>query len=459
MAKMATDKRLGRAALLNRKVGTMCAAIALAGVLQVTGIPGMAELGMGVVQDAEAQKAKREKPKTKASKSVSDNVNKQLLKAQEAIEAGNEAEAISVLNRLLQTDLKPFERAIVNQMLGGIYAGTGDYTRAIAAFERAERLNAFDEQQQLDLKFYLGQLYLAEDRVDDAIRTLEEWFAASGDAANAQAYFTLAQAYASKENYRRAMQLAEQGLGKAREADDLRENWFRFLTAMYYQNKQIKDMQNLLREMVGLFPGRQVYWSQLSSTYAILEDDTTAYHLRMLMDLQGMLIKSNDYNTLAQIHVFNDVPIMGAKLMERGFASGIVSKEAKTYETLAMAYQESREWEKAIPPLTEAASRSEDGDLYIRLCQSYLLERQYSRAERACLNGINKGGLKDAGTAWMLLGTSRYSQDKLESARSAFRNAARYERAEDNARKWIRYLNQEIARQERKAAAAAADGT
>ena len=52
-----------------------------------------------------------------------------------------------------------------------------------ASFERAFNLQALDPQEQLDLQFFIGQLYLAEERYDDAIRTLEAWLRASGDAA------------------------------------------------------------------------------------------------------------------------------------------------------------------------------------------------------------------------------------------------------------------------------------
>lgn len=446
-------KRLARAQTPNRKFGGMCAAIAIAGLLQVTGVPGLSGAGFGGIEEAQAQRTQREKPKTKASKSVSDKVGKEMLKAQTAFEEEKNAESLAILNRILQGEIKPFERAVVNRMLGSIYADGGDYKRAITAFERAQRLNALEETQQADLLFYLGQLYLAEDRVDDAIRALEEWFIGAGDTASPQSHFTLASAYAIKENYRRALQLATDGLAKARLQDDLRENWFRFVAAMYYQNKQVKNMQTLLREMVGLFPGKAVYWSQLSSTYAILDDEIAAYHFRMMMEVQGMLTRSRDIAALAQLHAYYDVPILGVKILEKGFANGNAEKTAKNYETLAMAYQEAREWSSAIPPMTEAAQRSDTGKFYVRLCQSYLVERQYSKAEQACLKGINKGKLTDPGNAWMLLGTSRYSQDKLKSAKAAFTRASNYERSEKNARRWIRYLNQEIDRAARKAAA------
>lgn len=451
MVEMGTVKQK-RPATRPGKLGTATAALALAGILQVTGVPGLGELGIGMPK-AEAQRAQREKPQTRASKSLTDSTAKELLKSYEAFEAGNTVEAIAILNRLLQRELNDYDRARVNMQLGSYYADQGDYKRSIAAFERAERLNALDEFQQNDLKLYLGQLYMADDRVNDAIAILTSWYQAVGpEEATPDGLFALAQAYAVREDYTRALQYAEAGLAKARANNDLRESWLSLTSMLYYQNQQIRNMQNLLREMVGLFPGRARYWNQLSSTYALQDDETTAYYIKVLVDLQGMLAKSSEYNVLASLHVYNEVPIRGAEVMERGLANGVAEKNDKNYEILATAYQESREWKKAIPPLQEAAQRSDDGELYIRLCQSYLLEQDYARAETACVRGINKGGLRDTGTAWMLLGSARYSQDKLEDAKKAFENAAKYENNARTARQWIQFLNQTMAENKRKAA-------
>lgn len=428
-----------------RKIGGLCAAVAIAGLVQVTGLPGLHEAGLSGIENASAQRAKRQKPRTRATKTVSKKVGERLLKAQEAQEAGNNAEAMAILNRLLQTDMKDYERAIVLRMIGVIHVDNGDYKKAIAVFEQTRRINALDEQSQLDLLYYLGQLYLVEDRVDDAVRALEIWFAAVGDSAGPQAFFTLASAYAVKEDYRRALDLAEQGLAKARLQEGTpRENWFRFVSGMRYQNKDVKGMQSLLREMVGLFPGKRVYWSQLSSTYFILNEERTAYYFRIMMYIQDMLVKSSELANLGSLHIINETPIRGARLMEKGFADGLMEKKADVYETLSIAYQEAREWKKSIKPLGEAAALSGDGDLYIRLCQSYLYDREYAKAERACNRGLGKGGLRQTGNAYMLLGTARYNQGKLESARKAFVNAARYERNARNAQQWINFIDNEI---------------
>lgn len=446
-------KRRPALALWRRKIGGLCAAVAVAGLVQVTNFPGLSEAGFSGISEAQAQRARREKPKTKASKTVSKKVGEGILKAQEALEIDNNAEALAILNRLLKTDMKDYERAVVLRMMGYVYSNMGSYNRAIASFEQAYQMNALDEQGQSDLLYYLGQLYLAEDRVDDAIRALETWFAQAGDAASPQAFFTLASAYATKENYRKALELAEEGLAKARLQEDLRENWFRFTAGMRYQNKKVKEMQTLLREMVGLFPGKRQYWSQLASTYSILGDDETSYYFRIMMYIQDMLVKSTDLGSLGSLHIYKETPIRGARILEKGFADGVLKKEADNYETLSIAYQEAREWKKSIKPLGIAAGLSEDGDLYVRLCQSYLFDREYAKAENACRKGINKGDLRDAGGAWMLLGTSQYSRGKLEAARKSFVNAARYEKNEKNAQRWINFLDQEIRRANAKKAA------
>lgn len=463
MVRQGTTKGLAVTALWRRRIGGFCAAVAVAGLVQVTGLPGMSDAGFGGIEEANAQRERRQKPRTKATKTVSKKVGERLIKAQEAMEADNNAEALAILNRLLETRLKDYEKAVVLRMMGYIHADNGDYKKAIATFEQARAMNALNEQAQLDLLFYLGQLYLAEDRVNDAIRTLEAWFAQVGDSASPQAFFTLASAYAVKEDYRKALELAERGLAKARLQDAApRENWFRFVAGMRYQNKDVKGMQDLLREMVALFPGKREYWSQLASTYFILDQELTAYYFRIMMYIQDMLVKSTDLANLASLHVVNETPIRGARVLEKGFADGLMdTKEADNYETLSIAYQEAREWKKSIKPLGQAAALSAKGDLYIRLCQAYLFDRKYSQAVRACQRGINKGGLRQTGNAWMLLGTARYNAadddvEKLREARKAFVNAARYERNAKNAQQWIRFIDNEIRRENAKKAAAGA---
>ena len=158
---------------------------------------------------------------------------------------------------------------------------------------------------------------------------------------------------------------------------------------------------------------------------------------------QGMLSKSKELMLLANLDIFNDVPYRATKVLEKGFKDEIVEKTERNYEIFARAYQESREWKDAIPPLTTAAKLSEDGDLYMQLCQSYLFDVKYAKAESACVKAINKGDLRSPGATWMLLGTARYNRDRKETALKAFKNAAKHKKTRKNANRWVKYLEQE----------------
>ena len=296
-----TERGAGKPSRFVRRMRSLLPALAIAGVIQVTGVPGLSQLEVGGIESAEAR---REKPKTRRSQTVGESVGKALIKAQESVGAGNYAEALSILTEVQRKDdLKPYEQVVVIRMIGYVHVADDDFKKAILAFEQAHGLRALNEQDQADLLFYLGQLYLAEDRVDKAIRTLEPWLSQAGDSAEPQAYFVLAQAYAIMEDYKRALDLAEHGLYKARVAEKLRESWFRFTAAMYYKNQLIKNMQDLLHEMVALYPGEEKYRNQLAATYALLESDNglPRSEVNVEVDSNGVLLSISDIQPIVRV--------------------------------------------------------------------------------------------------------------------------------------------------------------
>ncbi|TNE58302.1 MAG: tetratricopeptide repeat protein [Alphaproteobacteria bacterium] len=423
------------------------AALAVVAALQLTSLPGgLSDLG---VSSAYAQEKKREKPQTRQSDTVSKKVGDKLVEVQELIEQEQWSAALAELQKLSRSsNLKPYEQAVIYQMMGQVYASMEDYQSALNVLEQARALKAFPPDRQLDLQFYIGQLYMAVERYDDAIRTLEEWLREAGDASTPSVYFVLAQAYSVKENYSSALRNAEKGMQLARELDDKRKNWWAIVANLYLQQQRYKDAQGILREMVALWPGIKSQWNQLGATYSLLEQDEMAYNILMMMYYQNMFSKSSEYERVGQASLYFEFPYRGARLLKEGFDKEIVEKDADNYELLAITYQESREWKKAIPPLTEAAKLSKDGNLYMQLCQSYLFDRKFGSAESACVSALNKGDLNDTGNAWMLLGTARYSNDKRESALEAFEKASKFEKTAKNANQWIKFIKNEKAQEE-----------
>ena len=74
---------------------------------------------------------------------------------------------------------------------------------------------------------------------------------------------------------------------------------------------------------------------------------------------------------MAQLLLGADIPVKAALIMEKGLDGGVIESNMNNWRVLAQAWQLAQEDEKAIPAMIQAASLSEDGELDLRLAQSY----------------------------------------------------------------------------------------
>ena len=130
--------------------------------------------------------------------------------------------------------------------------------------------------------------------------------------------------------------------------------------------------------------------------------------------------------------------------MRKGLADGVVESNSENLELYANSLLHAREYSAAIQPLAEAAELSDSGDLYIRLAQVHLEVENWKKARLALQSAIEKGGLRDEGTAHLLLGISNFNEKRFLSARTAFLSAAEEEKTADSAGKWLKHVNRAI---------------
>ena len=112
------------------------------------------------------------------------------------------------------------------------------------------------------------------------------------------------------------------------------------------------------------------------------------------------------------------------------------------------AWYSAREDRKAIPPLKQAATISDDGELYIRLAQSHINLEEWNEAADAAKKGLASGNLKRKDTANIMYGMALFNQKKLEQAKRAFAAAAKDKRSQRAAQQWIKYADSEIRRRD-----------
>ncbi len=91
---------------------------------------------------------------------------------------------------------------------------------------------------------------------------------------------------------------------------------------------------------------------------------------------------------------------------------------------------------------------SDDGELDLRLAQSYLNLSQYDECSDSARDAIRKGGLRREDTANVVLGMCLFELDRLGPAKAAFRAAARDSRSRSTARRWLSYIEKEEERKQ-----------
>jgi tetratricopeptide (TPR) repeat protein len=133
--------------------------------------------------------------------------------------------------------------------------------------------------------------------------------------------------------------------------------------------------------------------------------------------------------------------------MEQGFADGIVEDKSKNFELAGSAWRQAQETKKSIPMMEKAASKSDEGELYVRLGNVYLDGDKFDKAVESINKGLSKGGVKRPDQARLALGMAYFNLGNYKDARRVFRQAEKDDRAAKYAKQWLKYIQSEEDRQ------------
>jgi tetratricopeptide (TPR) repeat protein len=418
--------------------------LALAFALQPVGWVGLAPTGL---LDAHAQEArqKKEKPKGRRSQVLGKRAYALIEEAQNRLAEEDYVGALSQLHQIRDgAKFSAYEKAVALQTEGFVYAGQGDYTKTIQAFEKAANSGDLPPRVVSDLIYNLAQLNLAEGRSARALDYITRWFATVEGEPTADAYGLKAQIHLVMEDLTAAEQAVRKALSKV---EVPRQNWTRLLLSVLLQQERYIEARPILEDAALRWPNVKAFWQQLTAVYYEVDEEKLAFVAQQIMHRQNMLKTSKELSSMAQLYLYHDIPIKAATVLQTGFDDGRIEKTEKNYELLAQSYMHAREWDKAIKPLTVAAEKSDKGRFFEQLGQSYLQDEKWRDAEQAFVKALNKGGLRDAPNTWLLLGITRTRVEKWDAAISAFRKAGEDDDTARDAFRWIRSIERQLAAQ------------
>lgn len=382
---------------------------------------------------ATAQEEEGKKP----APTISQRTGEKLNEAIEFLNADDNASAKAVLADINLERLSPYERSRVEQIWSGIEYAEGDYAAARQHLSQAIAAGGFNQQEVMQARYQVAQMYMAEENWKDGAAALEEWFR-SAPAPNSAAYYLLAVAYYQQEDLKRALEPAKKAVELA---DKPQASWIELLLGLYLQREDYDESVPLLERLIAMEPEKPAHWLRLSSLYQTQEKYTEALAAIQVAYNAGFLTQESDYMRLVDMLRFNGIPYRGARVLEKAIADGNIKPSADVYEKLANAWIQARDFDEAIPPLERAAGMSNNGDLYVRLGQVQIQREEWSNAATALQNGINKGGLDDAGNAQLLMGIALFNQEKPRDAREWFVRASRSDKHASMARSYIQLID------------------
>lgn len=410
----------------------------LLGIILLIAIPAWSGLAFAADEDKDIE--------TKQVSGISEKVYRKFAESQELMEADDYLGAVKVLDDLKKNKkLSPTEIVQLYRLYGVIYFNQERYKDAINAFETLLKQEGISERERHDTMFTLAQLHFQIEDWKGAIVILEDWLAAV-DNPPPEPYIMLGSAYYQTDQFKQVIAPVERAIEIAREREKpVKERWWLLLRAGYYEMNDIPKVTEILEILVVTWPKKE-YWTMLSGMYGELDREQHQLGAYEAAYDQGLLTKGSELLTLAQLLMQAEAGYKAARILEKGFADGSIEEKASNYRLLSQAWQMAAEYEKAIDPLKNAAKFSDDGELDIRLANSYLNLSRYDECVSSARAGLKKGGLKRPSVGQELLGMCLFEKEKYEEAKTAFRKAGKDEKIKKRASNWIKFIESEQSR-------------
>lgn len=396
-----------------------------------------------LAQDSE----KREERKTTRTPTMSEAVYKKLIEAQELIELKQYEDGLIILRGMENMNLSSYEKAQVYNFFAYTFFTLERYEDALQYYEKVIAEPDNTEGLLLNTLYTVAQLYFVIENYPKAIEAINRWFVAAPEP-SLNAYMLLGQAYYQIEKYRDALVplLSAHTMVTGR-GETPKEILLLLLQNLYLQLDDYPKMIGVLRELVVLYPKAE-HWRSLAAAFSELEQYEKQMAILEMLYETGNLDNGRSQMNLANLFLMHEAPHKAALLINKGMKEGQIEEEVRNLQLLSQSWQQSQEMREALAPLIKATKIAEDGNLHVRLAQSYISLDMYKEAADILTVGIKKGGIDRLDQANLMLGMSLFEMQRWDASKRAFESASKDRRSRKAATDWMKYVESEKTRKD-----------
>lgn len=352
----------------------------------------------------------------------------------------NAIRELTILSTRYFLNEQSYERALINQLWGNVYAMQAQYDKAIDSYEASLRFRRIPLITNLQVRTNLAQCYFQVKNFKKVIEVLLEYKEQAekrGQEFSPKNRVMIGIAYYYEENF----ELAYQYISSANDMSiKYQEDWLRYELALAVKLDKIDEAIETGQLLIYVNPEKKEYWQQVSGLYyAQKRDDESLAGLELAFD-NNLLVESKEYVDLASYYLYKGLPQKAVKVIEYGFDKDFLESNNKNYELLADSYFIARDRENGIKALQSSLSIKEDEDIAFKIARFGFEDENWNLALKYFKEAKKLGWNKTPGRLELLMGITQYELGNLSASMELFNIALNEEDTKTSAEGWINFI-------------------
>ncbi|NQZ87748.1 MAG: hypothetical protein HRT54_09230 [Colwellia sp.] len=381
---------------------------------------------------------KSDKPKRK-TQLVGPTVGKKVGRAFEAyaIEAEDGSNIDNALAMLLEIKgKKKYDIAFLNRFIGVMYAQKGEEKTSIEYLNKALLPDILNEVEQGDTLRLVGDLQMQVQGYKEALVAYDDWMDFTGKT-DANIWLKIAQANLELKDYDKVVPAADKAIAEL--GDKINQNPYVLKLNSYYERKMFKKCVEVLETAVQVLPEVKLFWTQLGSFYAMIEDYPKSLATMDLAYKKGYLEKESQIKMLANLYAQSEIPHKSAFLLEKYIDSGLVKRDDKNLFTLANSWHAAQHIDKAASYYGELAKMTNLSKHYSKQGMLLNQDEQFAKAIVALKKAIEIG-VKNPGRLNQSIAESYFYLEDYKKAYVYVKKALKDPKSRRTAKGWVNFI-------------------
>lgn len=390
----------------------------------------------GALPEARAQEAAK-------TETVRPDVGKPLQAAQELLKSRKFKEALA---KISEVDAIPgktgYESYLIEHLRASAAIQAGDNEVAIKAVGAILASGRLPATEQLKLvEAVVGMYYRAKDYAK-AVTWAQRYFKEGGSSPQMRTLL-IQSLYLNNEFAAAAREIQADLQADDKSGQIPSEDRLQLLFSCYLKLNDAQNYIHAMERMVAHYPKKE-YWVDLIRRI----EKKQGFAERLSLDVYrikyatGNFGTVSDYMEMAQLAIQAGFPAEAKKVIEQGFAKGIlgIGAEAERHKRLRdMAVKNATEDQKTLAQAEAAATAAKVGNALVNTGFNYVILGQFDKGLAMMEQGIKKGGLKRPEDATLHLGVAYLMAGQKDKAQQILKGIQGSDGTADIARLWMIY--------------------